>query len=220
MGNRNQRKKDEKQMEEHLIEVKRQLKDNENFTEDESNKIVKELIRGLICKDEMKDYKFPFKLSFPTKIDLAWHYAILNTEMYKTFCDTFFNEFINHSTTTNNDTAQERNNRILKTMECYKKIFREHGPKDLWFLEEEDIKVETNFDIIIKIYPDKILNLEVSENHLVKNLKEMIHKNGYANPEHQRLIYSGKDLSDNQFLKDCGIQAGSTVHQLLKLRGC
>ena len=34
-----------------------------------------------------------------------------------------------------------------------------------------------------------------------------------------RLVYQGRELSDGASLADCGITHGSTLHQLLRLRG-
>ena len=35
----------------------------------------------------------------------------------------------------------------------------------------------------------------------------------------QRLIYGGKELNEHQTVMDCGLEAGSTIHLVLRLRG-
>ncbi|XP_031619141.1 ubiquitin-like [Contarinia nasturtii] len=54
----------------------------------------------------------------------------------------------------------------------------------------------------------------------VKMLKRKIRKIEGIPVDQQRLIFGEKQLEDDATLAECGIQSGSTIHLVLRLRGC
>ncbi len=71
-----------------------------------------------------------------------------------------------------------------------------------------NIKTVTNRDLLI----------EVNDNAKVINLKEHIEAKEGIPVSQQRLIFSGRQLVDENFLKDYNIINESVVHMVLALR--
>lgn len=73
--------------------------------------------------------------------------------------------------------------------------------------------------IFVKSISGKTRTIEVTPNETIGSLKQKIQeKEGIAAGE-QRLVYAGKNLEDDKSIADAGIQAESTVHLVLRLRG-
>lgn len=50
-------------------------------------------------------------------------------------------------------------------------------------------------------------------------LKHKIYDREHLDPAEQRLVYGGKQLDDGRCLRDYGVQADSTIHLALRIRG-
>lgn len=73
--------------------------------------------------------------------------------------------------------------------------------------------------LFVKTLTGKTLNLEVDFTDSIENLRAKIHDKEGIPPDQQRLIWAGRLLVDGMTLDDYGVEAGSTLHLILRLRG-
>ena len=77
-----------------------------------------------------------------------------------------------------------------------------------------------NFPIIVRTLTGKVFRVEnVSPFSTVKFIKSEIFKSDGISVEMQRLIYAGKELVDNQTMKECNVDKEATFHLVLMQSG-
>ena len=73
--------------------------------------------------------------------------------------------------------------------------------------------------LIIRTLTGRNFSVEYDESDTIAVVKNKIQaKEGIA-PDNQRLVFDGKQLSNNATLSSLGIKSGDTIHLLLRLRG-
>lgn len=75
-----------------------------------------------------------------------------------------------------------------------------------------------SLQIFVKGLDGKTMTFEVELEDPVLSLKEKIEAKTKIPPHLQRLVYAGRQLSDDDVLSDYNIQRASTLHLLLRLR--
>jgi hypothetical protein len=79
--------------------------------------------------------------------------------------------------------------------------------------------IQESFTIQIKTMTGLFHRIPVTPSMTVMELKRHIQKVELYEPDQQRIVYSGKQLSDEKQLKDYPISADATLHLIIRLRG-
>lgn len=75
------------------------------------------------------------------------------------------------------------------------------------------------FTIQIKTATGRFHSIDVTPSMTVMELKHQIQKVEMYEPDQQRIVYSGEQLSDDKQIKDYPISADTTLHLIVRLRG-
>jgi len=73
--------------------------------------------------------------------------------------------------------------------------------------------------IKVKTLTGKEIELDLESNDKVERIKERIEEKEGIPPQQQRLIYGGKQMSDEKTAKEFNLEGGSVIHLVLALRG-
>lgn len=73
--------------------------------------------------------------------------------------------------------------------------------------------------IKVKTLTGKEIELDIEPSDSVIRIKERVEEKEGIPPAQQRLIFGGKQMSDEKTANDLGIEGGSVLHLVLALRG-
>ena len=166
-------------------------------------------------------------------MDAVWHAHVLDTKAYKEMNDLLLNGdgFIHHDPYSGKDSDVQLARRKFMA-QVFKQVYGV-DPKEGWGpLEtpEEYAKrlagkkrqrlADNAFNIFVKTQTGRTRTIKVDHATTVGALKAMLHDAGEAPVDQQRIIFAGKQLEDERTLYDCRVADPSTLHLILRLRGC
>ncbi|CAN0043142.1 unnamed protein product, partial [Heterosigma akashiwo] len=85
--------------------------------------------------------------------------------------------------------------------------------------QEEILRVRAEDWILVKTLTRKTLKFPFDKCLTLEGLQARICAKEGIPPDQQRLLFAGRELREDEILGDCGIQSGSTLFLVLRLRG-
>ncbi|KAF5334413.1 hypothetical protein D9611_013560 [Ephemerocybe angulata] len=73
--------------------------------------------------------------------------------------------------------------------------------------------------IKVKTLTGKEIELDIDTDDKIARIKEKVEEQSGVPPAQQRLIFGGRQVPDDKTATEVNIQAGSTLHLVLALRG-
>eukprot|EP00296_Roombia_truncata_P008482 JP446967.1.p2 GENE.JP446967.1~~JP446967.1.p2 ORF type:complete len:154 (-),score=52.07 JP446967.1:245-706(-) len=73
--------------------------------------------------------------------------------------------------------------------------------------------------INVKTLTGNIIQINIDSNDKIMRIKERVEEKEGIPPVQQRLIFGGKQMSDEKTVSDYNIEGGATLHLVLSLRG-
>eukprot|EP00794_Sanderia_malayensis_P002997 gene2997-3455_t len=201
------------------------------WSEEKATAGVAEYEKFLCLKAVLKDFKAT-KLSPSLPIDEVWHLHILDTERYSQDCIEFCGEMIHHDVDGDIDIFK-RAIRRNATKIAYQMQNGSEPSGEMWHFEEINDRdaadlshvAECNeptgtYIVFCKVHNGEIISLNLTPQMTIQDVKAMIGRKKDIDQDQLRLIFVNKQLEDDRTVSDYNIKNESTIHVVLRLKGC
>ncbi len=199
------------------------------WDEKQARKILAAYRQFLLLKKGLKDWDAT--VSSPCYlVDQMWHCHILDVANYCHDMMLLCGRLVGHNPDGALDhAAKQRRDEITRTR--LRERFGRNFDEDVWYYSADDAGETTSgavqnlafprrMQIFVKMHNGENLTFSVRSTDTVDSFKGKIWERSFIPRFDQRLIYNGKQLEDGRTLDDYNIRTESTLHLVLRLRGC
>lgn len=156
------------------------------------------------------------KLSPPKIIDQLWHTHLLDNENYNTVCQSICGYILFHYPENSfKNQSDDHNNRYKNTLIAYKTHFGSDIATWIW----DNPGSGDIIQLFIKTTAST-LTISVPDNSEILTVKKAVEEKSGVPSDQQKLIFAGKQLSNDHDLIYYRIGSCSTIHLVLQMRGC
>ena len=199
-----------------------------NWSDEEMKDALKAYKEFLELKIALKDWNATILLP-SIQVKKVWELHVLDTSRYVHSCNNLFGDII-HFNPDGESNPTKRKERIDKTKLLYQARFSMEPTGILWLFEQPHITANnfchgerTDWEkrLFIKKQSGKVIAIDIElYNSTVEDLKVAYERREAVPIDQIRFIYADKQLEDGRRLIDYNIQKESTIHCVLRLRGC
>lgn len=183
------------------------------FFDNKAKKIWQGVISYLILKVVNNDIDtFPMKISLPPELDIGWHKLLLLPHL-SSHVHSIIGTIIGHRPIKASISDIEYIKRLEFGYDKYEELFGLPCP----YRTKIEKKV---FQVHFKTPTGRTIMINLSDNLLVEEIKDLINGREGICQESQRLIYCGKQLEDAKTVLEYGIKQGDTIYIAIRLTGC
>jgi hypothetical protein len=165
-------------------------------------------------------------------VDVIWHAHVLDTRRYATYCQRILGvkgALVHHDPDGGLDEAAQRA-RYRATLAALGIDYGTVRPaRFLWWPPAADADAvqplppaerDNTYQIFVKGLEGRTTTYSVTPGDTTQAIKAAIERKVDVPADQQRLIFAGAQLGDDDTLRDNGVKRESTLHLVLKLRGC
>jgi len=130
-----------------------------------------------------------------------------------------FSQILTHPFTKRTNFPHHRHRHDPKTSNIYKRLYNSSIGTLLAFKDYHTTRSLFAMQIKVRTLTGKEIELDIEPDYKVSRIKERVEEKEGIPPVQQRLIFGGKQMSDDKTAAEYNLEGGATLHLVLALRG-